>query len=186
MTPYKFDLPLRAEHQDVLQHDFTVSAVNDTIDEKAGTRSLTLVIKHPGIIWTGTLTVPSPRPLTKSPFSAIAFDAHVLKWDLDDNPPDEYARHHIKEGSFYGVDTWSVDLVTKLDPAADSALVGGAIKVNFVGIHEKAMWPGKRAEAAEGGRAMALFEEMDAWLERTTGGAVDAMFLGCVGGVEVV
>ena len=41
-------------------------------------------------------------------------------------------------------------------------------------------------ERAEGGRAMALFEEMDGWLERTTGGAVDAMFLGCVGGVEVV
>lgn len=112
----------------------------------------------------------------------MAFDAHVLQWDLDDSPPNEYARHHIKEGSFYGVDTWSVDLVTKLLPGDTS----GAMKVNFVGIHEKAMWPGKRAEAAEGGRAMKLFEEMDGWLEKMHGGSVDAMFLGCVGGVEVV
>ena len=114
--------------------------------------------------------------------AAVAFDAHVLKWDLDDSPPDEHARHHIKEGSFYGTDTWSVSLVTRLAGPGDR----GALRVNFVGVHEKAMWPGKRAERAEGGRAMALFEEMDGWLERTTGGAVDAMFLGCVGGVEVV
>ena len=109
----------------------------------------------------------------------------MLQWTLDNNPPDEYARHHIKEGSFYGHDVWTDDLVTRL-PAGAGAGADGRVKVNFVGIHEKAMWPGKRAERAEGGRAMALFEEMDGWLERTTGGAVDAMFLGCVGGVEVV
>ncbi|KAI0820291.1 hypothetical protein BC628DRAFT_1524628 [Trametes gibbosa] len=163
LTPYKLDLPLRAEHQDVLEHDFTVTAINDKVDEAAGTRSFTLVVNHPSIIWT-----------------AIAFDAHVLKWTLDNNPPDEYARHHIKEGSFYGHDTWSVDLVIKLPPAS------GSVKVNFVGIHEKAMWPGKRAEKALGGRAMALFEEFDGWLERETGGTVDAMFLGCVAGVAVI
>ena len=53
LTPYKFDLPLRAEHQDPLEHDFTVTAVNDKVDEAAGTRSFTLVVNHPGIIWTG-------------------------------------------------------------------------------------------------------------------------------------
>ncbi len=35
-------------------HDFTVTAVNDKIDTVAGTRSFTLVVNHPGIIWTGT------------------------------------------------------------------------------------------------------------------------------------
>ncbi|KAI0676099.1 hypothetical protein C8Q78DRAFT_369024 [Trametes maxima] len=170
LTPYKFDLPLRAEHQDPIEHDFTVTAINDKIDEAAGTRNFTLVVNHPGIIWT-----------------AVAFDAHVLKWTLDNNPPDEYARHHIKEGSFYGYDTWSVDLVTKLQPGATpDAPADGRVKVNFVGIHEKAMWPGKRAEKTLGGRAMKLFEEFDGWLEREMGGTVDAMFLGCVGGVAVV
>ncbi|RPD64072.1 hypothetical protein L226DRAFT_544758 [Lentinus tigrinus ALCF2SS1-7] len=165
LTPYKFDLPLRAEHQDPLEHDFTVTAVNDKIDDAAGTRSFTLVVNHPGIIWT-----------------AVAFDAHVLEWTLDNNPPDEFARHHIKEGSFYGHDTWTVDMVIKLPPSG----VDPGVKVNFMGIHEKAMWPGKKAEKAQGGRAMALFEEFDAWLEQHTRGTVDGMFLGCVGGVAVV
>ncbi|TBU47465.1 hypothetical protein BD309DRAFT_855887 [Dichomitus squalens] len=169
LTPYKFDLPLRAEHQDPLDPGFKVTAVNNTIDEVAGTRSFTLVVTHPSIIWT-----------------AIAFDAHVLKWTLDDHPPDEFARHHIKEGSFYGHDTWSVDLVIKLPLADGSAPSDSSIKVNFMGIHEKAMWPGKRAEKALGGRAMKLFEEFDGWLERETGGTVDALLLGCVGGVAVV
>ncbi|KAI0332654.1 hypothetical protein GY45DRAFT_1344453 [Cubamyces sp. BRFM 1775] len=169
LTPYKFDLPLRAEHQDPIEHDFTVTAINDKVDEAAGTRSFTMVVNHPGIIWT-----------------AVAFDAHVLQWTLDNNPPDEYARHHIKEGSFYGHDTWSIDLVTKLQPSNGSGAADGSVKVNFVGIHEKAMWPGKRAEKELGGRAMKLFEEFDGWLERETGGTVDAMFLGCVGGVAVI
>ena len=116
----------------------------------------------------------------------MAFDAHVLQWTLDNNPPDEYARHHIKEGSFYGHNTWSIDLVTKLQPVNGSGPADGSVKVNFVGIHEKAMWPGKRAEKELGGRAMKLFEEFDGWLERETGGTVDAMFLGCVGGVTVI
>ena len=119
---------------------------------------------------------------------AIAFDAHVLEWTLDKNPPAEYARHHIKEGSFYGHDVWTVDLLIKLPPPASSSdeKEQGKIKVDFVGIHEKAMWPGKKAEKTEGGRAMQLFEELDGWLEETKGGTVDATFLGCVGGVTWV
>lgn len=118
---------------------------------------------------------PEPRP-------AIAFDAHVVTWTLDDNPPDEYARHHVKEGSFYGHDTWSLSMVVKIpehDPEA-------RITVNFVGIHEKAMWPGKKAEKAQGGRAMQLFEEFDAWLEKETAGTADALLIGCVGGITTV
>ena len=129
----------------------------------------------------------------KKPRSAIAFDAHVLEWTLDNNPPDEYARHHIKEGSFYGHDVWTVDLLVKFPPPppppASSSTdddVSGKIRVDFVGIHEKAMWPGKKAEKAEGGRAMQLFEEFDVWLEEKTGGTVDATLLGCVGGVAWV
>jgi hypothetical protein len=113
--------------------------------------------------------------------SVIAFDAHVLRWTLDDNPPDKFARHHIKEGSFYGTDTWTVDLVVRLPQSGD-----GRLRVNYIGIQETAMWPGKKAEKEAGGRAMRLFEELDAWLDAKTGGTVDAMLLGCVGGITLV
>lgn len=123
-----------------------------------------------------------PRPsFNFSPSSAIAFDAHVLKWTLDNNPPTEHARHHIKEASFYGVDTWKLDLVIKIPDSGDSRL-----SVTYVGVKEKAMWPGKMKEKAEGGQAMELFEELDAWLLDTKGGTVDATLLGCVGGVVQV
>ena len=72
----------------------------------------------------------------------IAFDAHVLQWTLDDAPPDGYARHHIKEASFFGVDRWSVDLVLQ-GPAATEPLT-----VNFIGIDESGMWPAKKAASA--------------------------------------
>jgi hypothetical protein len=49
----------------------------------------------------------------------IAFDAHVLEWNLDDNPPKEYVRRRVKEASFYGKDTWNLDLVLKLDGDGD-------------------------------------------------------------------
>lgn len=48
------------------------------------------------------------------------------------------------------------------------------------------MWPAKKAEKAEGGHAMRLFEELDPWLEEYTGGSVDALMLGCVGGVVMI
>jgi len=60
----------------------------------------------------------------------IAFDAHVLKWTLNDNPPDEFARHHIKEASFYGQDTWTVDLTIKHP-------LSGALDVDYI---DRAWW----------------------------------------------
>ena len=112
----------------------------------------------------------------------IAFDAHVLQWTLDDSPPNEYTRHHIKEASFFGVDRWSVDLV----------LEGTApLMINFIGIDEAAMWPAKRAAAeARGVRGdhemVALFKGLDSWLTRETHGRVDVMLLATVGGVVTV
>ena len=78
---------------------------------------------------------------------AVAFDAHVLKWSLDNNPPDEYARHHIKEASIYGHNVWTADFTVKIPEGSD-----GKIKFNYVGINEKAMWPAKKAQKEEGGR----------------------------------
>ncbi|EKM81542.1 hypothetical protein AGABI1DRAFT_69822 [Agaricus bisporus var. burnettii JB137-S8] len=165
LTPYKVPLAVERSYKSpwVADQQFSVSAINDIRDTDAGTRSLTLEVKHPGLIW-----------------SVIAFDAHVLKWTLDNDPPDEHGRHFIKEASFYGIDTWSVDLVIKSPPNAtdDETLL-----VNFIGLAEKGMWPGKKAVKAEGGPAMKLFEELDQWLDEKSGGTIDALFMSCVGGV---
>lgn len=115
----------------------------------------------------------------------IAFDAHVLKWSLDDNPPDEYARHHIREASFYGTSTYSFDMIIKLPPSSTSGSDEG-ILVNYIGLHEKAIWPAKKSVKDQGGLSMMLFEEFDTWLETKTGGTVDALLIGCVAGVMVI
>jgi hypothetical protein len=121
-------------------------------------------------------------PLDAHFHPVIAFDAHVLRWTLDDAPPNEHTRHHIKEASFFGVDRWSVDLV----------LEGTApLTINFIGIDEEAMWPAKKAAAeARGDRGdhaiMALFERLDSWLMRETHSRVDVMLLATVGGAVTV
>lgn len=173
------------------------TAINDVVDKETGTRKLTLKIDHPEVIWTGTVPLP-PSPSTvfwkasntiTSPSSrstAIAFDAHVLEWTLDNNPPNEYARHHVKEASFYGVHTWTIDLVYKLPPSALESPSSHLLKIHFSGIKEKAMWPGKKSEKEKGGRAMALFEDLDEYIENRFGGTVDGMLIGCLGGVVTV
>jgi len=136
--------------------------MNDVVNKVDNTRNLTLKINHPGIIWT-----------------AVAFDAHVLSWDLDNNPPPKTARHHIKEASFYGTDSWTLSMVIKTTPGESTGL-----PVNFMGIQEKGMWPGKKHEGF--GFTMNLFERMDQWITERTDDSVDAMLLGCVAGVAVV
>ncbi|KIJ96005.1 hypothetical protein K443DRAFT_134254 [Laccaria amethystina LaAM-08-1] len=164
LTPYKVPLAMEPGYVSpwVKEQAFVVSADNDVKDLVAGTRSLTIKVDHPGLIWT-----------------TIAFDAHVLKWSLDDSPPNEHARHHVKEASFYGTDTYTFDMVIKLtnDPG---------LSVNFIGVQEKGMWPGKKSVKAEGGLAMRLFEELDSWLDVKTGGTVDALLMGCVAGSVIV
>ena len=62
------------------------------------------------------------------------------------------------------------------------------MRVNFVGVKENVMWPGKRHDKREGRdmEVMSLFERLDGWLEEKTKGAVDLTLLGCVGGVAVL
>jgi len=56
MSPYKIPLPNESGSVSPFaggERAFKVEAVNDTVDALAGTRSLTLQITHPGVIWTG-------------------------------------------------------------------------------------------------------------------------------------
>ncbi|KAF9264544.1 hypothetical protein L218DRAFT_958254 [Marasmius fiardii PR-910] len=169
LSPYKIPLPVESDYVSpwsTPKMEFAIRAVNDVIDREAGTRSLTLQVDHPGLIWT-----------------VIAFDAHVLKWNLDDNPPDEYTRHRVREASFYGSNTWSIDLVVKVEPGSM-----GSILVNFIGLEEQGMWPGKKAVMSQGnpGLALRLFEKLDLWMEKRMNGKADTLLLGCVAGIERV
>lgn len=170
LSPYRIELPVDPAADAAASlppvHRFTVTAVNDRIDEQAGKRHLTLKIDHPGIIWT-----------------VIAFDAHVLQWTLDNTPPDEFVRHHIKEASFYGTDAWNLSVTIKHPPPASQDETG--LKVNFIGILERRMWPAKKDDS-DGSSAMKLFEEFDQWIEERTGGTVDSLLLGCVSGETVI
>lgn len=115
--------------------------------------------------------------------AVIAFDAHVLSWTLDDNPPKEHVRHFVREASFYGTDTWSIGVVIE---SPKNVTGDDSLLVNFIGIAEKGMWPAKKAVKAEGGLAMELFEQLDSWLEAKSAGTVDALLISCVGGVSRV
>lgn len=43
-----------------------IRAENDVLDQAKGTRSLRLVVKHPGVIWTGKLLASLAITLTHS------------------------------------------------------------------------------------------------------------------------
>ena len=192
LSPYKIPLSLEPDYVSpwsTPESKFTITAVNDVVDRIAGTRSLKLQIDHPGLIWTGKATFSSTTsvhvPELTTSAAVIAFDAHVLKWNLDDNPPDEYTRHHVKEASFYGSNTWSIDLVVKIDPKS-TLPDDGALLVNFIGLQEQGMWPGKAGLMTRGepGIALTLFDRLDRWIDEQTGGKMDTLLLGCMAGIE--
>ncbi|ETS62307.1 hypothetical protein PaG_03384 [Moesziomyces aphidis] len=105
LTPYKFQLPSPAAGFATKYaapapeaNHFTVRAANEVIDLEAGTRSLTLEMSHPGVIW-----------------SVVAFDADILSWNLPSEPPKGHQRHHLKSVARHGIYSWSVDLVLRLE-----------------------------------------------------------------------
>jgi hypothetical protein len=57
MSPYEVALPVERGYVSPFakgqEKEFIVRAVNDVIDAAAGTRSLTLEIVHPEVIWSG-------------------------------------------------------------------------------------------------------------------------------------
>jgi hypothetical protein len=118
------------------------------------------------------------RALIRAP--AIAFDADVLSWSLGAPPPAGPARHHIKGASFLGTDRLSLELVLPADH--------GPLRIAHVGVRERAMWPARASDAAKGlgGRALEVLARIDDWVAQKYEGRVDAMILGCVGGVSVV
>jgi len=165
LTPYKIPLPNPYDRPSPFAKTFTVTATNDIVNHRTQTRSLTLVIDHPGIIWT-----------------TIAFDANILKWSIASPPLQGLNRYHIKEASYYGTDQWTIDMVISVPPNDPNR---GRLTIDFMGIIERGSWPGKTLDRDDG-PAMFLFEELDSFMYHKTGDSVDVMLLGCVGGEAVV
>lgn len=116
----------------------------------------------------------------------LAFDAHVVNWSVDDSPPPSFSRHYIRGGSFYGIDTYSFSLDIKVP---DEENLDAPLLINFIGIREDSMYPGKRGDGIKEsannmlGHPMNLLELLDEYLEKETSGAVDSLLMGCVAGV---
>ncbi|KIO27275.1 hypothetical protein M407DRAFT_73396 [Tulasnella calospora MUT 4182] len=166
LTPYKIPLPKPYNYASPFTDTFTVTAVHDVFNYRSNTRSVTLLIDHPGIIWT-----------------AIAFDAHVLEWSLSSPPLEGYQRYHFKEASFYGTTQWKLDLVLSVPPRHPER---SKLRVDFMGIIEKGSWPGKKLDKHPAGPGIQLLEKLDEHLFKSTDDSVDAMLLSCVGGQVIV
>ena len=124
----------------------------------------------------------------------IAFDAHVLSWNFDDNPPNEYTRHHVKEASYYGESAWRMNMVIKWPPpvVANQCVArprldprNPKLKVDFSGVVEQGIWPAKKKEYDAANKeekttrlcAMGLFEKMDMRLREKSGHSLDVLFM---------
>ncbi|KZO92928.1 hypothetical protein CALVIDRAFT_540603 [Calocera viscosa TUFC12733] len=154
VTSYSMDLAPPEGYVSRWRGEFSVHALDGTVDAVAGTRTFKLHIDHPGLIWT-----------------VISFQADVLDWDLPDAPVSGFALHKIKEASFYMAEQWSIRLtINQTTP----------MLVNFIGIEEKSMWPGKREEGK--GPSMQLFAQLDKWLYEKGGAGIDVSMFGCIAG----
>ncbi|CBQ69193.1 conserved hypothetical protein [Sporisorium reilianum SRZ2] len=169
LTPYKFQLPAPpasagfstkyAAPAPEGKH-FTVKATNEVVDLQAGTRSLTLEMHHPGIIW-----------------SVVAFDAEILSWNLPSAPPQGHQRHHLKSVARHGIYTWSVDLVLRL-PA--HALAAAQLRTPSTGIVSKlkkhtAQGSGRLVKAPHGAEDTVQRDPSRLWID-ASGLVADEMF----------
>ncbi|PWN45424.1 hypothetical protein IE81DRAFT_320179 [Ceraceosorus guamensis] len=200
LTPFKFDLPPPASGQVSpwsAPNAFTVTSRDEELDLVAGTRRVTIEVKKPGLIW-----------------SVIAFHADVLEWDLPgvSPPAGGRQRHHIKEVGRYGVESWTIRLLLRLDEDAraaaairgpDRAPYSASVRVDsataaedqvyrnpsrlwidYSALDAEGMWPNSR-HLVESRPSLKTFEKMDRYLAKSHP-EVDAMLLSVVAGVAQV
>lgn len=194
ITPFKYRLPAPAEgvvHHPAFRITVTHEHFDFSEDGMTGARNVTLHIEHPGLIW-----------------SVVAFDADLLGWDVGPLPPPAgLQRHHIKEVSRYGIESWDINLLVRLDEdQVAAARARGAnpgfshlvrtneseladptrLRVDFTALDESGMYPQKAPQHARGVHAhVDTFADIDAFL-LDTHPEVDAMLLPTVAGVALV
>lgn len=194
LTPYKMRVPMPQPSSPwTLPNgdEFVPKVSNEKIDWQAGTRTLTVTIRRPNLIW-----------------SVIAFDADILEWDLPSPPPSGMQRHHIKEVARHGIDEWSVTMTVRLPDGVQqqkkskSSSVANPIRlsqgvperdpsklwIDYSGLIAEAMWPqAKKLEASRRQKypSIDVLERLDdVLLEKHP--EVDSMLLSVVAAVAQV
>lgn len=112
--PTRLTLPPSAERTAAAQDPMRwrdIRLTCEDINVENGTREVRLRLQHPGLAW-----------------STLSFDAEILDWDFPAPPPAGLQRHHLKDVSRLGHDTFEVRLklrATSTPPAAplDDTLV---------------------------------------------------------------
>ncbi|KAK4701094.1 hypothetical protein P7C70_g5142, partial [Phenoliferia sp. Uapishka_3] len=188
LTNYKVPLPPLPSSYVSPWEGFQVVAENSVLNSIKQTRSLDIVMKHPGIIW-----------------PVVAFTADVVDWKLPEAAPRGVVRHHVKSVSGWGVERFVVSLVIKLSPAEFEAAVRenqrakgqrgdvseedrklATLRIDYSGLDRNGMYPASsRHEKVEGAKAkpgMVFFREF----EKGIPDYVDAMLLSAVAGVASV
>ncbi|MBW0475805.1 hypothetical protein O181_015520 [Austropuccinia psidii MF-1] len=127
---------------------FKVNLLSEKIDFIHHQRTLSLVINHPGIIW-----------------SVIAFTADVVAWDLPEPPSRGIKRHHVKVTNAFSVDQWTLNLtialrgnefeaaiqneqinkgqrpaISAFDQLGQSFAKSGKLRIDYSGLEEMALY----------------------------------------------
>lgn len=76
-----------------------------------GTREVRMRLEHPGLAW-----------------STLSFDAEVLAWDFPAPPPAGLQRHHLKDVSRLGHDTFEVRLTMRVPSQPSAPLVDTRVR----------------------------------------------------------
>jgi len=196
LTTYKVPLhPVPANYVSPWQ-DFKITVDRSWLNPVQMTRSIELVLEHPGVIW-----------------PVIAFEADVISWDLPQPPERGLIRHHVKSVASYGITRFPLSITIQLDSASfaaaqrqdqrrksqrtdvsseDEAL--GSLKIDYSGLDPLGMFPASlvaddeeeqllRDRAMEGKMGLRFFKELDRRLEKEP---VDSMLLSAVAGMAYI
>ncbi|GAA6040391.1 hypothetical protein JCM8097_007592 [Rhodosporidiobolus ruineniae] len=198
LTTYKVPLPpADPSYVSPWPSTFTITPTRDILNAVKQTRSLDLVLDHPGVIW-----------------PVLAFEADVVGWDLPRLPErGAGVRHHVKSVASHGVTRFTLQLTVQLTPEqfgaalredqrrkgqrADSSLEDeqlARLRIDYSGLDVHGMFPAsvrsddpaeheQRELARRDKVGMRFFEEFSRRLEDEP---VDAMLLSAVAGVAYV
>lgn len=179
LTSYKIALPttLAVESVHPWKESFTLTATRSVLNAVKQTRSLEIIMDHPGLIWT-----------------VISFSADVISWDLPEEAERGVIRHHVKSVASFGVSKFTLALTIQLTPRQFDAAMRedqrvkeqrgdvsvedqrlGGLRVDYSGLDVNGMWPASSKQAQ--GPGVTLFKELDAKLPDY----VDAMLVSAIG-----
>ncbi|BGP28517.1 hypothetical protein JCM10296v2_000252 [Rhodotorula toruloides] len=197
LTTYKVPLPpVESTYTSPYLDTFKVSVTRNALNAIKQTRSVDIVLDHPGIIW-----------------PVLSFDGDVVAWDLPEPPQRGVIRHHVKSVASYGVNRFTLSLTLQLTTEQFAAAIRedqrakgqradvsaedkslASLRIDYSGLDIHGMYPAsvqsddvhedtQRQVARQTRLGMRFFEEFSKRLEKEP---VDAMLLSAIAGVAYV